>query len=351
MARRLLILNGLAAFAVVVHHAAAYGLNAMFGWFDQDFTLIGSPAYYVTMFVRILVFAAVPAFFFVSGFFIGAMARGSSSHLRWTATLPRIQVLLVPFVLWTIIRFALIRAVPGTLDEILNPYFFVPVLVQFYLLSSPIAAWAKSEWKSLLLVAGIIQLTLVVLSVLRALEIIVPGQEQILDIPLWFFIRWPFWFPFGVVTGIHLQKISKPLARVKWPLLAAMIVLPILALLEYQAIARFAGQAWLGPTFGGIARTLYALAVILCFLAFERISVPFSAALSQLGTKSLGIYMGNIPAIYVVAVLLHDYFPWSLDYQFLYQPLLIVAGLGGPLLLMEIVRRTQLRPLYRYAFG
>jgi hypothetical protein len=134
-------------------------------------------------------------------------------------------------------------------------------------------------------------------------------------------------------------------------LLAAAILFPILSVLEYQALARAAGQAWLGPTFGGLFRTLYGFAFILSFLAFEKVSIPFAKTLTQVGTKSLGIYMGNIPAIYVVAVLMYHLVPWLLGIQLIYQIVLIVAGIGGPLLLMEILRRSRARPYYRYIFG
>ncbi len=351
MARRLLILNGLAAFGIAIHHAAAYGLQAMFGWHEPDYALIGSTPYHVTMFIRVLVFFAVPAFFFVSGFFIGIIGKGERAQLKWTTMVPRIKVLIIPFIIWTIIRLAIIPQVPTSLDDVFSPYFFIPVLVQFYLLAPQIVTWAKTRWKLLLLVAGSMQIGLVVLSLLRELGLTVPGQQFILGIPRWFFVMWPFWFPFGVVTGIHLEKVSKPLVRVKWLLLGALIVLPFLSVLEYQTIARYTEQVWLGPTFGGVARTLYGLAFILCFIAFDRISVPFFKELTQLGTKSLGIYMGNIPAIYVVAVLMYHLVPWILDNQLIYQTILIAAGLGGPLLLMAIVRKSILRPLYRYVFG
>jgi surface polysaccharide O-acyltransferase-like enzyme len=358
MSRKLLILNGLAAIAIAVHHAAAYGLQAMFQWTDRyrsvtvpNYDMIGSPAFHVTMLIRVLVFFAVPAFFFVSGYFVGIMARGSGTPLKWTTAVPRIKVLAIPFVLWTVVRYVLLGSVPTSLDEIMNPYFFIPVLVQFYLVAGLIAALAMTRWKLVLLVAGAMQLGLVTLSVLRVLGVSVPGQEQISNIPRWIFVMWPFWFPFGVVTGIHLDKIRPVLVPVRRYLLVAVFILPLLSVLEYQALARLAGQEWLGPTFGGYGRTLYGLAIILAFLAHDRVSIPFASAFAALGTKSLGIYMGNIPAIYVVAVMMYYLVPWALGNQLLYQGVLIAVGLGGPLLLMEIVRRSKARPLYRFVFG
>ena len=177
MARRLLVLNGLAAFAIAMHHAAAYGLQAMFGWHEPDYALIGTTAYHVTMFIRVLVFFAVPAFFFVSGFFIGIMGKGDRAQIKWTTTMPRIKVLVIPFVIWTIIRLAIIPMVPTSLDDIFSPYFFIPVLVQFYLLAPPIVTLAKTRWQLLLLVTGFMQIGLVGLSLLREFGVTVPALD------------------------------------------------------------------------------------------------------------------------------------------------------------------------------
>lgn len=356
MHRRLLILNGLATISIVIHHAAAYGLQAMFEWTDRympvsvpNYDLLGSPAFHVTMIVRMLAYFSVPAFFFVSGYFMGIMAK-KNEGLKWNTGLPRIKVLAIPFVVWTIARYMLLRRPPASVDEILHPYFFIPVLVQFYLLAWLIAAVARKRWKLLLFVTGALQIGFILRSTLQMLGVGV-AEELVIGLPRWVFLVWPFWFPFGMVTGMHLEKITKPLVRIRWFLLAALIATSVLSIVEYYAIARTIGEEWLGPTFGGVFRTLYGMAFISCFLAFEKISIPFAKTFSQVGSKSLGIYMGNIPAIYVVAVLMYRLVPWLLGIQWIYQTILFIAGIGGPLLLMEIVRRSRARPLYRYVFG
>jgi len=43
--------------------------------------------------------------------------------------------------------------------------------------------------------------------------------------------------------------------------------------------------------------------------------------------------------------------PWILGVQLLFQPIIIVAGLGVPLLLMLTVNKSPARRYYRYLFG
>jgi hypothetical protein len=358
MARRLLVLNGLAAFAVVLHHAAAYGLQAMFEWTDRyrlvdvpNYDQIGTLSYYALLSIRHLGAYALPAFLFVSGFFIAFMARGNASTLERAAIFARIQQLLIPFVLWTIFRFVLIRRVPSSLDEVLWPYHFIPVLCQFYLLSPFIVRMARSHWKLLLVGSALLQLTLITARFLSVLDVEIPFHAQIMGLPRWLFTQYIFWFPFGVVVSLHIREFKLRLEKVKWFLLGALIFLAIFGRMEYELVAYHSGAEWLGPTYRGYSGNFYPLAFILCFLAFDKVSLPFAKEFSYIGTMSLGIYMANIPAIYIVAVLMYFVTPWALGQQLVYQIVLITAGLGGPLLLMAFTRRSPARVAYRYVFG
>ena len=65
---------------VPLHHSTAYGLQAMFEWTNRyrdvavpNFDQLGTLPYYVLMFARQFDAFGVPAFLFVSGFFIAFM--------------------------------------------------------------------------------------------------------------------------------------------------------------------------------------------------------------------------------------------------------------------------------------
>lgn len=361
MTRRLLQLNGLAILAIVLHHASAYTLQAMFQWTDRympgvevpNYEQMGSPMYFALMSIRLLLIWAVPAFLFISGYYIGFMTKSKESTLKWDAMLPRVKILLFPFIIWTVIRYILLRRFPASIDEVMDPYHFVPVLIQFFLLAPWIAELARRKWKLLLSVTAVLHLTVLGLRYLISLGVVLPGQELFLALtPRWFFLSGqPFWFPFGVVFGIHFYNRQRELTRLKWVFLGAVALLGSFILIEYQLVDRANGDQWLGPVFSGLASAPFSLAVILCYLSFTDRSLPLSSELSHIGARSLGIYMANIPFVYVVAVIMYRLTPALLGYQIIYWLILVIAGLGGPLLLMETVRRTPTRVQYRYLFG
>jgi hypothetical protein len=141
------------------------------------------------------------------------------------------------------------------------------------------------------------------------------------------------------------------IVQMKGRLLLITVVFGLLSIGEYIVADYLNGDVWVGPTFSGITRNVYILGFILFVIATNEASFPFSDTFSDIGAKSLGIYMANIPAIYVTAVLLYRLMPWTLGMQLIYQAILFVAGLGGPLLLMWLVRQTPVRVGYRYLFG
>lgn len=359
MVKRLLLLNGFAAIAIPMHHAAAYGLLAMFQWTDRyrpvevpNYDLLGSPPYFAMIALRLVLGYAIPSFLFVSGFFVAFMARGTQTRLNLTMVLPRIKVLLVPFFLWSVFRFILIKSYPNDVNEFLDPYHFIPLLIQFYLLSPLLMPLAKKRWKLFLFSAALLQIIMVAIRYSDNLGVVFPGQEQILNMtPRWLFINQPFWFPFGVVVGLRLELIAQQLEKYRGFFLLALAIFAISTMVEYQVVDHLNGDRWLGPVFGGISRQLYSLAFILTVISSGERSVPYSKEISQISAKSLGIYMMNIPAIYVTASLMYHLTPWLLGVHLIYMVVLFIAGLGGPLLLMEAIRRTPTRRGYRLLFG
>jgi len=176
MNKRLLILNGIAIIAVVANHASHIGFVAMFWWTDQylpvtvpNYDQMGSFSYYMLVAQQKLALFSVPSFLFVSGVFIAYAVRGSQSRLSWTMIKKRVTNLIPPYLIWTLVFILTEIVVLGkeyTLGEIgLNiitishsPFFFVPLLIVFFLLSPPLAYLAKFHWKLLLMIAILVQL-------------------------------------------------------------------------------------------------------------------------------------------------------------------------------------------------
>lgn len=360
MTRKLLVLNGLAIIGIAIEHANAYGMQAMFFWTDRylpvsvpNFDQLNSLGYYLTLIMRQLAIFTVPAFLFISGFFIAFMARGANAKVTLGSILPRVKVLLIPFLVWTTVRYLLLRRFPTSIDEILNPYHFVPLLIQFYLISPILVPLARTRAMLLLGIAAAIHLGGQVLNYLAALGVTSPTIALIeMLTPRWvIFGQLPFWFPFGLVVGLHIQAFQAWVNRYKKLLLIGTIVFGVGCVAEYLLLDALNGSQWLNPSIGGISKTAFSLTFILWFLSSDDRTIPFTKAITAVSAKSLGIYLGNIPAVYVIALLMYYLTPVLLGLQFYYQVILFIAGLFGPLLLMELIQRSPAKRYYRYIFG
>jgi surface polysaccharide O-acyltransferase-like enzyme len=359
MAKRLLLLNGLAALMIGFHHAAAFTMSAMFDWTNRyrdvsvpNYDLVGSFPYYVILTIRQLDGFAIPAFLFVSGFFISFLARGQASQLRLAMVLPRIKLLLVPFALWTGIRIALTGSLPSSLPNLLGLYYYIPVIIQLYLLSPLLLALAKRNWMVLIGLAAFVQIGAEGARYLQALGMASPVTAAIVRLtPQWFFPGLMLYFSIGMVFGLHAGPMGKWLHRYRWHLLVLVVGAGLLTIIEHEVLARLTGQQWMGRTFDGISRTIYATSFTLCFVAFLDAPTPFARQLTELSSKSLGIYLMNTPAVFAAGSLMYHLTPWVLGMPLLYFTIQLIVGLGGPILLMELIRRSPAQRVQRFAFG
>lgn len=360
MVRRLLLLNGIAVIGVALNHASGYGFQAMFLWTDRylpvtvpDFSQTGSLAFYGIVIIQQLIYFTLPAFLFVSGFFVAFSAGRENPKLKWNVVFARVKTLIIPLIVWIVILFLFFYNLDlGKLKNALLSYYYIPLLIQFFILAPFMVRLAKRRWALLLIVAALAELSRDTIYYLQALGVTHPGQQFLINItPLWLIPTLIFWFSLGIVAGIHRERFTQWLASNKKVLLVALIILIPLMLIEYQLVWQISGEVRLHPYFGGYSRFFYALAFLLCFLAYEKVMIPYSKNLSQLGGKSLGIYLAHGPIMFIVATILYKLTPWMLGRQIIYQGLLIIFGLGVSILAMEIVSRSRLRVFYHYLFG
>jgi surface polysaccharide O-acyltransferase-like enzyme len=360
VAKKLLILNGLAILMIPLQHATAYGLQALFEWTNRylpvevpNYDLMGSVPYHAFIIIRQISSFSVPAFLFISGYFIAFLAKGMAAKLNWSQVLPRVKGLIYPFIIWTVLRYVLLRQMPTSIDDLLNPYHFIPLLIQFYLIA-PLLVWAaKGNWKLLLLIVAVFHFAVQALRYIDGLGLGSPGLESVLGLtPRWILIgQQPFWFPLGIVFGLYSKEATIRLEGARWKLFAAALIFLLLTIAEYYVGDYINGSAWIGPTNESLFRNFYILTIILFILSLDESQFIFPKRLSELGARSLGIYMANIPAIFVVAVFMYTLTPRLLGHQFIYMIILFIAGLFGPLMLMWTVRNTPARRYYRYLFG
>lgn len=369
MHKRLLALNGLAILAVVANHATGWGVVAMFWWTHRyrpvsvpNFDALGTPTYYVTILFQLLTTFAVPAFLFVSGFFVAYAAKGSPRGMSWKAVRVRIVGLLIPYVIWTFAVFLgdFLQGKVYTPVEYLmrlvllganGGLYFVPVLCLFYVISPLLVPWARTRWRSLLSVSALVQLVPMTFRYLSLFGQQSPWLEQLINwTPDQLIIRWAFFFPLGLVCGMYAERLGPWLhARRRW-MLCALGVAAILYLLESEVVYQVTADHW-RQGISGLSFSVYAVAVIMAFLAYGDARITGGRWLSQLGTRSYGVYLLHPPVMELGARILYHVSPWMLGVQVLFQPALLALGLGVPLLFMLAVSRSRLRWVYRYLFG
>jgi len=370
MIRRLLLLNGFSTLGLILYHSVGWGFVAMFSWTHRylpvaspNYDQLGSLSYLLMRFVEQLVIFTIPAFLFVSGFFIAFATGKTHSNIGWGTIRARIKKMLIPYLIWSMALFGLMfiqgnRFTPLQYLRMLltgqtNPaFYYVPLLIQYYLLSPLIVPLAKKYWKPLLFFTGIIQLAVQTSYYPALLGLDAPNLQMLPTlIPKWFFPARIFWFALGVVAGFHIKTLKIWLDRYKWYFFVSVLVLIPLGMLEWEYYLRISGQIWVDSreTF---LDTLYTLAFLFSFLAFDKISsTPFSKQIGDLGSKSFGIYITHSPVMEYTARGIYHLAPWIMGYQILFQPILILAGLGIPLVFMSIVNKSPARKYYQYLFG
>lgn len=234
-----------------------------------------------------------------------------------------------------------------------GPYFFVPLLCQFYLLSPVLVPFARIKGKVLLLIMAFLQLGALSLKYLLLFGAELPNLNLILRVtPSCFFIWWAFYFPFGIVCGFNIEQFKHWLAQYKSGILVASIVLGLLSIVEPEAIYRISEREWRFVPLT-LATSLYSVAFLSCFLALDKIStlLPLQTT-HQLGKKSYGIYLLHMKVMAFVSRVIRQIAPWMLAHQvLLLQPVVFTFGLGVPLLFMALVARSPARKSYRYLFG
>ncbi len=109
MVKKLLALNGIAILGAILYHSAGWGFVSMFWWTDRympvsvpNFSQIGSFSYFSLRFIEQVIIVAIPAFLFVSGYFV-VFASGKNPSPKWRWIFTRVSFLVIPYLIWTII--------------------------------------------------------------------------------------------------------------------------------------------------------------------------------------------------------------------------------------------------------
>jgi fucose 4-O-acetylase-like acetyltransferase len=370
MNKRLLSLSGLAIIAVVMNHASHSGFIAMFWWTDQylpvtvpNYDQMGSLAYYGLVAAQKLGVFAVPAFLFIMGMFLSYAERGSKSHLNWTMVRRRIQNLLPPYLIWTIVYFLVEFAIgnrQSPVDYALSVvtisrsvFFYIPLVIVYYLISPILVPIAKKRTTLTLSIASGILVLGVVSGYVHLYARMNGLRNSFLSSSVSYLLErqvfeYFFYYVFGFIAGVNKERLKTFITRYRWLLLGVTIIAYFGAVVEAEWVYQSADVLWRSRTLT-FPSAVFSISFILTFLAFEKSKLP--NFLYQLGTNTLGIYLIHKTVLLVMPKIVYHVLPIVLGIQIVYIPILILSGIGIPLLIMMATRKLPSRKFYRLLFG
>jgi membrane-bound acyltransferase YfiQ involved in biofilm formation len=350
------ILHGFAILAVLCNHASILGLNLLE-------TESHSAAAYGLIVMNQLPMFAVPAFLFLSGYFVAYAARGDPPILSWRVIRGRLETLLWPYLVWSLVIYAGQMATGKgysfgefgrrfLLGQVALPYYFVPLLVQFYLLAPVFVRYTKKRGVLLLVVSAAIQLTTMVLFYLRIYNVrLAAPLEALIDAGPVLFVRWTLFFALGSIVRCNRNAFKARLAPFKWWLLAAALLLGVLSVVESEVAIRYVDTLSEARHMTKLSTTLFSLTVILFFVALDRVQFPLAGWIQEVGVRSYGIYLIHYHILLYALRGLNQVTPWLLSRRYLLQGVLMAVGLVVPLVMMVGVAKSPARRLYRLVFG
>ena len=374
---------GLGILGLILNHSATFGYQATFdlAWRYRpevaascedltppvnchNYDQVHSPTYWGLSLVRRFIAFGVPVFLMVSGYFIAFAAGRKDARIKWPILRARVVGLLIPYLVWSIIIFvgqALFynRMYPNAWEYIrrllvggaTGSYYYIPLLIQLYLRSPILVPLAKNNCKSLSVVSAILMLFVETLRYFQLFGLGEPVVPSLISLtPLWFFPRRLFWFALGIVFGFHIGDFKPFLVRHKNKLAVGAVVFYLLSLVEFEILLALSGQPWI-DFYSTYTTNIYAGFFMLALLSVEKLKLPLTPQIMDIGAKAFGIYLVHEQVLELVGTLMFRFTPWILGYQILYQPIMIVFALGVPLLLMRLVSRSPAKKLYKYSFG
>lgn len=363
LVRNLLCLNGLAILAAVLNHAQSWGFTAMVFWTDRyrpvrapNFDQLGSTSYFILNGIAGGISFAIPSFLFITGVFTAIATDRSRATISWRTVYARVKFLILPYLFWCGVALAGLLMEGKRYDfptyiamvltgKVRGPYYYVPILIQFYILSFLIVPLARTHWRALLLSSAAVQL-LVQSPFYFKMYGVERGGISPEVLPQWFFLTRAFWFVLGVVAGCRLARFHMQVRRYRFWALGAALPLLLVAVLERDWIFRHRVSVPIETLIGG----LYALCVIVAVLVFAG-RWSGNGWLESVGSRSFGIYLVHVPVQVYAARIVYHLFPGLLGYPVLFAGFIFALGLLVPLCLIRLVEGSFARPVTRYIFG
>jgi hypothetical protein len=346
--RRLSLLSGLAILAVVCNHANWHVL----GLFTPDDSFA-----YPYLLIDQIGKAAIPIFLFIAGFFTAYASGGGKRPMKWRIVGFRLLGLLWPWLIWSAVYMLVHRDRGWSLTEffyeLFVQYYFVPLLGFYYCLAPWLSRWASQQPLKLLLGSAIIQFLGILLFYFRVYSPAFPSElTRWVDFGPLAFLRFSFHFSFGLVVGMFPGQTQAALSRYKMWLGALALICLGLTFLEATIPFRLGGSVWpLGNDQVKFSSALWAVSLVLSFLAAERLALPLERIVLQLGGRTYGIYLIHYFFLGITARLVRGVWPMLESTTWLFVSILFMATVALCTIFMDAVALSPARRFYRYLFG
>jgi surface polysaccharide O-acyltransferase-like enzyme len=305
--------------------------------------------------------AGVPAFLFVSGYFIAFASGRGTKPVSWQMVFNRVRDLLIPYLIWCTAYLALdfaegkpfspleaLRLVAT--GQLAPPFYYVVLLVQLYLLSPLLVPLMRRFWKLALVGAALIQIPGVVINHLLQIDANTPMPALARLLFEWDVPTFIFWFLLGITVGINLTAFKAFLERNRAWLLPAAIIAAGLGMWEWEWLRQVSGREWLSPQEMFFSR-LFALFAILGYFSLPDLEKRLPAWLATVGAKSFGIYLIHSLVLEIIARVTYHVAPALFGYPIFFLVLLTAAGLLLPFGMILILERSTAKRYVKLLTG
>ncbi|HET7010130.1 MAG TPA: acyltransferase [Anaerolineales bacterium] len=348
MSRQFPALRGAAILLVVLNHAIVLSLDSVR---TGGFATPPSFERLILVALKSLGPIAVPVFLFLSGGFLAYALRDKPIGPAYRAVALGLRHILVPYVLWSLVFYALIFVLnrdvytPVEYAKYLlvgYPFNFVPILIAFYAISPILVRWIGARPWPTLLAIGAYQIFSIAALQPDMLGVTFPAWTTYLTIPgLRLTVAiWAIFFPLGMAFGLHAEGFRQAVERWRWPLLAGTLALYLLVVAD-EAGALVAPQAVLA---------LPLLAVLLVPVV-RREAIPFVRSFEYIGRRAFGLYLTNLIFLNLVLVAVQAFVPGLLQAVLVLVPLGLALTVGALVAMAAALERWPGPAAQRYVFG
>ena len=344
------VFSALAILGVVLNHV---------NWHVLSQFAAGDPNGYPYLVLDQIGKFAIYTFVFLAGFFVAYASNSPRSFSKNTFIITRIKNLIWPWLIWSLIMLGggyfigHDLSIQGFFHNLFIQYYFIPLLIFYYILAGPICRWAKKSPFSLLIVSACIQVLGIGLFYFRIYSPQFPDAlNSWINLGPLQYLRFAFFFPFGVTAGLYSNKIDNLFYRHRISLLVIAVVFFILSVIETGFAYHLGGEHWpIGGDHTKASTMLFSGFLLLALLVQKSLRIPFYKLLLKIGVHSYGIYLSHYFFVGIFSRLFQKFLPGLTSLYGLYIPIIFLLSVGFSYALIEIFIHSPFRKYYSIFFG